>query len=164
MPLTFKKKMMASARTKVNLSKKARKKQDINHNDGSFLDESIATGSNQVILEGTIKPPVPLLCRNQADQQILSLLQDLKISPNCTLFHRIKRLERNVSISSTPLESPQSRNKVSHLPRSGYVAHHTIKAPPQEPQSGFKIHTSHATVIPPMERIRWDAGISAAVL
>ena len=56
---------------------------------------------------------------------------------NDTLSHRIERLERNFSVSSTPLASPQMGNKVSDLPQRGYVAPHMAIAPPQEPQQGY---------------------------
>ena len=47
-PTAMQKKTMASARAKVNLTKKSKKKQQLNCNGGSCLDESSATGSNHV--------------------------------------------------------------------------------------------------------------------
>ena len=185
------KKTTASARTKVDVTKRSKKKQHLNINDGSYLGESSTVGGGHVTLQGNARTSVPQSHESQANQQILTLLQNLKGS-NDTLSHRIDRLERNSSVSSTPIAHTRTQDRVSDLPVNGYVGPTTLTALSQGNQvrADGMVDTSvnmvpgpsveklprnaegnqggaHVTIqtmtIPSMEQIRRDAGISTAV-
>ena len=66
----MKKKTMASARAKVNLTKGSKKKKNVNQNDGSYLGESLATGSNHVTIQTDTRTPGSQLHTGQRDSQI----------------------------------------------------------------------------------------------
>ena len=190
-PTALKKKTTASARSKVDMTKKPRKKQNLHHNDGSYVGESAATASSRVSIQEKGHTPISQSHNGQTNQQILELLQDLKAS-NDTLSHRIDRLEKNSSVDSTPVTSPQGNIRSQDLPRMGYMAVNSWAIPAQDQQLGpsggadsgtdvarqlynngrFSQNTvgghgkgqnmSQAPV-PPIEQMRRDAGISAAV-
>ena len=188
-PTGMKKKTTASARAKVNLTNGSRKKH-VNQNDGSYLGESSAVGSNQAVIQTKTRTPATQVQASQANGQILALLQDLKAS-NDTLTSRIDRLERNSSVSSTPVTSPQANN--NGLPRSGYTAPTSWAVSATELQQGLDRRAElasnimsqetrnitsarssdrafnvgqmniQATSVPSISQVRGDPGIAMAV-
>ena len=76
-PTALKKKTTVSARAKVDVAKISKKKQHLNINDGPYLGESPTVGGGHVTLQGNVRTSVPQSHDSQANQQILTLLQDL---------------------------------------------------------------------------------------